>query len=194
MDCRTSSEIMIKQMDGPLAEADMQGWQQHLSACTKCRKEAAEWQQLSVMLARLPDLDPSPGFERRVMAAIDPMRYAVRQPQHAMNLGMLFIWIGIVGGASLLVVEAAARMQQWMMTWFQGTALYRLLAFVYEFVVIRGIFYFLMPQKGLWDWLTRWETVDSWWVTMGTLNLVMVLVLIKVILDRILAGGRGEVR
>lgn len=194
MDCRTSSEIMIKQMDGPLAEAESKALQQHLTVCTACRKEADEWHQLSVMLARLPDLNPSPGFEYRVMAAIDPMRYAAVQSQSAANLGMLFIWMGIMGAASLLVVEAVARAQQWMMGWYMGTALHRLMLFVYESVITRGLFYILMPQKGLWDWFSRWDTVDSWWITLGTLNLVMVLVLIKVILDRILAGGRGEVR
>ena len=194
MDCRTSSEIMMKWMDGPLAELEEQQWMNHVAQCEACRQEYKEWKEIKHALAHLPQIAPGEGFEHRVMAAIDPDLYKAVQPasrQH--RWGHILVWTGALGLAGILVTETANLMRQMVQTWLQGNATYQALHMVYERFVVSGLLNFLMPQKGLLEWLGRFEGVTEWWTFLGTLNLIMLLVLIKLSLDRLLAGGRREV-
>lgn len=193
MDCRTISEIMMKQMDGPLADPEKQQLMNHIEGCPDCRQEYDEWQDLVQALNSLPEPMPSPGFETRVMAAIDPHLYAAPQRmQQRIQTGRMLVWMGLLGLVSLLVLETATLLQNLAVDWLQATEMYRALAVVYERIILGGVLYFLMPQKELVDGLLRFEPAGQWWLVLGTLNLMMFLVLIKVSLDRLRSAGRGE--
>ena len=195
MDCRTISEIMMKSMDGPLNEADAADLAHHVNQCPACRREYEEWISLAQALDQLPMPEPSQGFENRVMASIDLNLYA----KPVMNSTMLrdrnpAIWLGALGFLSLILMEAGRWFHQTAFGWLQGTHFYQGLTMVYETAIVRSVFYFLMPQRWLFDWLTHFETTYQWWHALGVINLVMILLLIKVSLDRLLAGERREVR
>ena len=195
MDCRTSSEMMMKWMDGPLAEADEQQWMKHLAQCEACRQEFEEWKVIKHALAHLPHLEPVAGFETRVMAAIDPDLYKASQPVSSQRKwGHILVWTGTLGLAGILVTETAGLMRQFVQNWLQGNETYQALSLVYERLVVRGLVNFLLPQKGLLEFLGRFESIAEWWTFLGTLNLIMLLVLIKLSLDHLLAGGRREVQ
>ncbi|MDW7671257.1 MAG: zf-HC2 domain-containing protein [Bacillota bacterium] len=195
MDCRTSSEIMIKWMDGPLAEPEEKQLMAHIEHCSTCRLEYAEWQELASALSELPDPVPSSGFEARVMAAIDPALYAAPQRIIAKpQTGRLLVWMGILGMISLMLVETAAWLQHLAVGWLHETATYQVMTFIYERFILRGVLLFILPQKGVFEWLVRFDASSHWWYMLGTFNLVMLLILITVSLDRILLGRRGEVR
>jgi len=194
MDCRTSSEIMMKWMDGPLAELEEQQWMNHLAQCEACRQEVEEWKVIKHALEHLPQLEPAAGFEHRVMAAIDPDLYKASQPVSPQRKwGHILVWTGTLGLAGIVVTETANLMRHIGQTWLQGNETYQALTMVYERVVVRGLLNFLLPQKGLLEWLSRFEGIAEWWTFLGTLNLIMLLVIIKLSLDRLLAGGRREV-
>ena len=193
MDSRTISEIMMKQMDGPLADPEKQQLMNHIEGCPDCRQEYDEWQDLVQALNSLPEPMPSPGFETRVMAAIDPHLYAAPQRmQQRIQTGRMLVWMGLLGLVSLLVLETATLLQNLALDWLQATEMYRALAVVYERIILGGVLYFLMPRKELVDGLLRFEPAGQWWLVLGTLNLMMFLVLIKVSLDRLRSAGRGE--
>ncbi len=194
MDCRTSSEIVIKWMDGPLAESEEQQLMTHLETCAACRQEFEEWKSLKTALANLPEYTPAKGFEHRVMAAIDPSLYHANEPvsRHG-QWGHILIGIGALGLAGSMVRETARLGQHLAGVWLQGNETYQALTMVYQRVVVSGLMGFLMPQKGLMDWLGRFEGITQWWTFLGILNLIMLLVLIKLSLDRLLARGRREV-
>jgi hypothetical protein len=195
MDCRTSSEIMIKWMDGPLAESEEKQLTAHIEKCSACRLEYEEWQELASALAKLPDPAPSRGFEVRVMAAIDPTLYAApRRLTMKPQPGHVLVWMGILGIISLMLMETVAWLQHLAVGWLQETTAYQMMSVIYERFILRGILLFILPQKGLFDWLVRFEASSHWWYMLGTFNLVLLLVLIKVSLDRILTGSRGEAR
>jgi hypothetical protein len=184
---------MIKWMDGPLAEPEEKQLMAHIEQCSACRLEYEEWQELAHALARLPDPVPSRGFEARVMAAIDPTLYAAPQRLTTKSQpGRLLIWMGILGIISLMLVETAAWLQHLAVGWLQETTTYQVMSIIYERFILRGILSFILPQKGLLDWLGRFEASSNWWHMLGTFNLVLLLVMIKVSLDRILTGSRGE--
>lgn len=195
MDCPTSSKMMMKWMDGPLVEADEQQWQQHLAQCDACRQEFEEWKAIRHALAHLPCPEPSEGFENRVMAAIDPDLYKAAPAVSPQRIwGHILVWTGTLGLAGIWVTETASLMGQMAQNWLQGNETYQALNLVYERLVVRGLMNFLLPQKGLLEFVGRFEGVAEWWTFLGTLNLIMLLVLIKLSLDRLLAGGRRGVQ
>ncbi len=195
MDCRTTTSIIMKQLDGPLAEPEEQQLQAHLVICPDCRKEHAEWQEMGRLLQSLPEPFPSPGFDRRVMAAIDPALYAQSwKTKQRLEKGRMLIWMGLLGLGSLLVLETAGLAQRLVTDWLQATETYRALAMVYEQGILRSFVVSLLTQRRLLGVLPRFQLAGQWWVMLGTLNLTMLLVLIKVSLDRLRSGGRGEVQ
>ncbi len=195
MDCRAISEIMMKSMDGPLNEADTADLAHHVSQCPACKREYEDWINLVQALDQLPMPEPSQGFENRVMASIDPLLYA-EPVKNSVSVWIRnpVIWIGTLGFLSLILMEAGRWLHQTAFGWLRGTHFYQGLAMVYETAIVRSVFYFIMPQRWLFDWLTHFETTYQWWHALGVINLVMILLLIKVSLDRLLAGGRGEAR
>jgi hypothetical protein len=194
MDCRTISEIMMQSMDGPLNETDAADLAHHVNQCPACKREYEEWISLAQALDQLPMPEPSQGFEHRVMASIDPLLYKESAKNINVRVRNPVVWLGAIGLLSLILLEAGRWLHQTAYGWLQGTHFYQGLTMAYETAIVRSIFYFLMPQRWLIDWLTHFETNYQWWHALGVINLVMILLLIKVSLDRLLAGGRREAR
>lgn len=194
MDCRTSSEIAMKWMDGPLAEPEERAWLTHVEECDVCRQEFLDWKAVKHALEYLPPLQPREGFEKRVMAAIDPYLYkAAPAISRRHSLRHLLVLTGALGLAGLLVAETAQLMRQLAAVWLQGNPAFQALAMIYQRVELRGMLNLLLPLRGNLEWLNRFDGIAAWWAFVGILNLVMLLVLITVSLDRLLAGGRREV-
>jgi anti-sigma factor RsiW len=62
-------EVLVAWLDGELNAADASRVAAHVDACAACRREAALLRESGELLARLPDVAPTPGFEARVVAA-----------------------------------------------------------------------------------------------------------------------------
>lgn len=73
---RSASEHLSPERIQDLAEGLLTGRSRkharaHAAACGTCRSQVEEWQILFRELESLPELEPSPGFAARVMAAVD---------------------------------------------------------------------------------------------------------------------------
>ena len=62
-------EDLVAWLDGEATAAEAGRVASHLRACAACRREAAALRESGDLLARLPGLAPSSGFEARVVAA-----------------------------------------------------------------------------------------------------------------------------
>ena len=192
MDCRKTTEIMSRLMEGPLTDADQQFVAAHIAECSSCLAEYEDWKILAAELSQLPELSPAKGFVARVMEAIDPSYY--RRPAKEYSSGSGLILAGLLGLAGLLSVDAALHVQQMIQGWFYETTIYQALQAVYETVFLRGILRMALTGRGPIGWLQLFQADQHWWFALGTFNLLMMLVLIKFALDRVLATGRGGTR
>ena len=68
-DRHLSPELIQDLLDGALPGRRLVMAREHLSDCTHCRGQVAEWEPVFAKLAEVPRLEPSPGFADRVMAA-----------------------------------------------------------------------------------------------------------------------------
>jgi len=66
-----SPERIQDLLEGAIPRRRRQGATAHLAACGACRTEVEAWKFLFQTLEALPALEPSPGFQARVMAAVD---------------------------------------------------------------------------------------------------------------------------
>ena len=66
------SHLLQEFVEGGLAPAEVSSIQEHLGACPRCAAEVAGWQELFTELSSLPELEPSPDFQRRILAQLPP--------------------------------------------------------------------------------------------------------------------------
>jgi anti-sigma factor RsiW len=78
MTCRQIENELSAYLDGELAASRHAEVQAHLGGCERCRQRLAELERLSDGVARLPQLEPPPGFVpdlfRRLRAGEEPRR------------------------------------------------------------------------------------------------------------------------
>ena len=195
MDCQRSAEIMMNMLDGPLNQASEERLMFHVKECTHCAREYREWMELNRALSELPELAPSFGFEQRVMNAIDPqwqLAAASAGKKKSPSLGEMLVWTGFLGMIGLVGAEAVAQILRLSMGWLDGIPLFRAAQAVSGTLLVQGLLYVVLPLKGMVDWVVRFQGTGHWWHMLGMMNLTMLLVLVKVCLDRVLSGGRSE--
>jgi anti-sigma factor RsiW len=66
------SHALQEFVEGGLAPAEVTSIQEHLGACPGCAAEVAGWQELFAELSSLPELEPSPDLQRRILAQLPP--------------------------------------------------------------------------------------------------------------------------
>jgi|GEM_PF-4718940 len=94
MDCKTSSDLMLKSIEkdiDPVQQADLL---KHFEVCEACREEFQLLAELNNMLEGLEMLQPSEGFESRVMSSIDHGLY-IEKKENRRALQALAMSIGI---------------------------------------------------------------------------------------------------
>jgi len=70
MTCDEIKKTLPAYMDGELPSGDMDRTSRHLSTCTDCSREFAELKTMAGLLKDLPDIEPPPFFEQRIMSRI----------------------------------------------------------------------------------------------------------------------------
>ena len=88
-----SPERLQDYVDGLLPQPQMASIITHLEGCGACRTEAASWSALVRQIEVLPELAPSAGFAKRVMAQIR-VGQLVRAPVAASNRTKVLAWAG----------------------------------------------------------------------------------------------------
>ena len=69
-----SAEKLQALLEGELRGRELAAAEEHLAGCARCSSELEGWRTLFAELGELPVLEPSSGFARRVLGAIEPPR------------------------------------------------------------------------------------------------------------------------
>lgn len=101
-------EDLVAWLDGESAPADAARVAAHVAACAVCGREAALLRESGELLARLPDLSPSSGFEARVVAAVRSDRDGVTATAPRGRLVLLRPRVAAAAAAVLVGVTAGA--------------------------------------------------------------------------------------
>ncbi|KAB3532431.1 zf-HC2 domain-containing protein [Alkaliphilus pronyensis] len=75
MDCKTSSNLIMSYIDNNITDKELLALQYHMSVCKNCREEFMLFNELVESICDLPMLEPSDGFEMRVIDSIDHSIY-----------------------------------------------------------------------------------------------------------------------
>ncbi len=84
--------LLARETLSPDQEQQLQG---HLEQCTKCRSQAAAWDQVAIQLTKVEFVTPRPGFSKRWLASLPE-----RKRSRTKNL--VRTWLFGLGGAALL--------------------------------------------------------------------------------------------
>lgn len=192
MDCKTSSDLMIKNIEkdiDPLQQADLL---EHLGACEACREEYELLAELNDMFEELVMLEPSEGFESRIMSSIDHGLYIEKHENRrvfqplAISIG---IYLTILLGFTLGVDNSYS-------SWFRIPSLMQQLSWVSviaERVIIRVIL-MINYTRSLYNFLFRLilhVSFGSLFVYfVGLIILTSLLVVINTTLFRIIKNDK----
>ena len=88
-----SPERLQDYVEGILPQPQMARAEAHLDGCTACSSEAGTWRALVQRIETLPELAPSAGFARRVMAQVR-IGQLVREPAAVSARSRVLAWSG----------------------------------------------------------------------------------------------------
>lgn len=101
-------------LDGAMGSRDWRSAHAHLDACTACRSEVEEWKGLFATLSSVPTLDPSPGFQDRVMASLQRARASGKLTVPSVTTGWLAAAMQPVAVAARRVTPTTGRGWAWL--------------------------------------------------------------------------------
>lgn len=91
MDCRLFSLLIERYYDGELDAAERAEYENHRRGCEGCRALDARYALIDSALARMPLFEPSPEFNKKVMARVDVSAYRKSPAERALGaLGALW--------------------------------------------------------------------------------------------------------
>jgi predicted anti-sigma-YlaC factor YlaD len=102
MKCENVSQELIAYLDGRMSAAERRETEEHLAGCAACRARAEEFRRMWSVMAEVPLIEPSAGFDARVRqrVAAEPQRrwFAWFAPQarlafSAVLLIALTVWV-----------------------------------------------------------------------------------------------------
>ena len=193
MDCRKVTEVMIMQEVIQLTGEESACFHQHIENCPDCAAELEEWKRLHGMLDRLPCLEPSPEFTERVMDRIDHNRYSKALPEACRNHGgELLVILGVlltIQTMSLDTLQWLIRLMADRMQENQGAGV---LVLLYDSVIVRIAGYLLVPGRMFFQLLTHMNQVSPVWYAVGMINLLLLLVLFHLTIQRMVTKNREE--
>jgi anti-sigma factor RsiW len=84
--CRHVLNLMQRYHDGELSSAERAAYENHLASCGACRELDARVAAVFEALGDLPLIEPSAGFDERVLARVDVSRYRERWAKRLVTL------------------------------------------------------------------------------------------------------------
>jgi len=106
MDCRLFALLIERYYDGALDLAERSEYENHRRLCAACRALEERYALVDSALGRLPLFEPSPDFDRRVMARVDVAAYRVSPARRAFGaLGA--VWNAVPAAARNGIIIAA---------------------------------------------------------------------------------------
>ncbi|MHB8754881.1 MAG: anti-sigma factor family protein [Candidatus Acidiferrales bacterium] len=103
MSCEKISNALIAYLDGRASSEDRSVVEAHLKLCTACQERAEEFRRLWQVMAEVPGVEPSLGFDarlrQRIAAAPRPKFWAwmLPAPRFAFSVALLValsVWVG----------------------------------------------------------------------------------------------------
>ncbi|RYG40670.1 hypothetical protein EON79_22205, partial [bacterium] len=70
MNCKQVQSLLGAYLDREMTGTETLAIRDHLDACALCRTESEDLAQLKSLLGALPDPEPAPDFEARLMQAV----------------------------------------------------------------------------------------------------------------------------
>jgi hypothetical protein len=109
MDCKKTQDNLPLFLTGQLAPEDQANLQLHLQNCPCCSEFKESLAVLDSELSQLPEIEPSPWFEQKIMAQVEPFQtgkpetqwLAWLTPQLALSLVLLLV----VGTGSWIILQ-----------------------------------------------------------------------------------------
>ncbi len=102
MTCEQVSELLTAHLDGELSPAEQAAVETHLAGCPSCQARADALRTAIGALATLPALEPSAGFEARVLSALGKPR--ANRPHWARRVAVVVVSCGAVAAAVLVAL------------------------------------------------------------------------------------------
>jgi anti-sigma factor RsiW len=86
--CSHIAEELVAYADGEHSDAERARVEAHVGSCLACRRELERVHKLSDLLAGLPSVEPSPGFEQRFWARLAAAPTVARPRWRAARIGL----------------------------------------------------------------------------------------------------------
>ncbi|SCY74014.1 anti-sigma factor family protein [Alkaliphilus peptidifermentans] len=188
MDCKTSSDLIMSYMDKNIADKDLLDLQHHIAVCANCSEEFLLFEEMVEGVKDLPMIEPSAGFEMKVMDSID---YSLYKKTTTRLLGLKEVFIcTIIYLTALFVINGAE--YSFNINFSKIPKLIQqlsLLGTVIEELVGYSMIAFLYPRKMIFFLLSvfsRATTSTLMVYSLGLFVLTLVLVMIQTTLFKIL--------
>ncbi|MBI3586026.1 MAG: zf-HC2 domain-containing protein [Ignavibacteriales bacterium] len=106
-----SVEQVFRYVDGTVQSAERQQLEEHLSYCSRCRREIDLQKNLGRVAQKLPLVKPSARFTERVMTSVLPKSQPTWVTKIINNLGNMFAMILVLGVLGYVLFSPSLKIQ-----------------------------------------------------------------------------------
>ncbi len=151
------------------------------------------WDELDEWICQLPMLEPSSGFNARVMSRIDRSLYGKpQQAQQKYHGGHILVLLGVLAIIQSLTIDTLQWIFGQLIELLPRIPLLESMNTVYHAVVYRMVYYVFIPYRMMMDFTMRLSQGNQLWYAVGIFNLLLLLLLVHFSIRRMISNSREE--